>query len=156
MGDNQHFFCDKHKWQAVHKKANFARELTRQFFSFQESKPNLLEAVEQQKKSPDLASENTEGISSSAALLRGVLWQQREKRFSRWKERFFILTSDYLQCFRKGSSKISEMGAFIYRVRLCEVSYYTTLLRLHRGPTETLITLLRPYCDTTETLLRPY
>ena len=56
-------------------------------------------------------------------LLKGVLWQQREKRFSRWKERFFILTNDYLQCFRRGSSKLSEMGSFIFRIRLCEVSF---------------------------------
>lgn len=57
----------------------------------------------------------------SSTILKGVLWQTREKRFSRWKERFFVLTSDYIQCFRKGTSKMSEMGAFIYRVRLCEV-----------------------------------
>ena len=55
--------------------------------------------------------------------LKGVLWQQREKRFSRWKERFFILTNDYLQCFRRGTSKLSEMGTFIFRIRLCEVRF---------------------------------
>ena len=58
---------------------------------------------------------------SASCLLKGVLWQQREKRFSRWKERFFIVTNDYLQCFRRGTSKLSEMGSFIYRIRLCEV-----------------------------------
>jgi hypothetical protein len=66
------------------------------------------------------ASSSSSNVTTTP-LLKGVLWQQREKRFSRWKERFFILTTDYLQCFRRGTSKISEMGAFIYRIRLCEV-----------------------------------
>ena len=60
---------------------------------------------------------------TTTSLLKGVLWQQREKRFSRWKERFFMLTNEYLQCFRKGTSKISEMGGFIYRIRLSEVRF---------------------------------
>ena len=62
----------------------------------------------------------------------GVLWQQREKRFSRWKERFFILTNDYLQCFRRGSSKLSEMGSFIFRIRLCEVSTLSNVKGLYQ------------------------
>ena len=48
---------------------------------------------------------------------KGILWQQKDKFFSRWKERFFILTKDYLQCFKKENSRISEMGAFIMKVR---------------------------------------
>ena len=49
------------------------------------------------------------------------MWQQRDKMFSRWKERFFILTSNYLQCFKKGTSRITEMGGFIFKLRLSEV-----------------------------------
>jgi len=64
---------------------------------------------------------STNSTTNSTTLLKGVLWQQREKRFSRWKERFFILTNDYLQCFRRGTSKLSEMGTFIFRIRLCEI-----------------------------------
>lgn len=42
--------------------------------------------------------------------------------FARWKERFFVLTKDYLQCFRKGSSpKLSEMGAFSFKIRLSDI-----------------------------------
>merc|ERR1712080_329494 len=38
------------------------------------------------------------------------------------KERYFILTSDYLQCFKKGtSSRITEMGEFIFKIKLCDV-----------------------------------
>merc|ERR1711899_295161 len=66
-------------------------------------------------------SQGLEASSITSSLLKGVLWQQREKRFSRWKERFFILTNDYLQCFRRGTSKLSEMGTFIFRIRLCEI-----------------------------------
>ena len=35
-----------------------------------------------------------------------------------------MLTNEYLQCFRKGTSKISEMGGFIYRIRLSEVRFF--------------------------------
>ncbi|XP_040581815.1 uncharacterized protein [Lepeophtheirus salmonis] len=60
-------------------------------------------------------------VNPGSTLKKGLLWQQRDKLFSRWKERFFILTKDYLQCFRRGSSRISEMGAFIFRIKLIEV-----------------------------------
>ena len=36
----------------------------------------------------------------------------------RWKERFFILTKDYMHCFKKDSSKITEMGVFLFKVSL--------------------------------------
>jgi hypothetical protein len=36
--------------------------------------------------------------------------------YFRWKERYFVLTTDYLQCFKKGTSRISEMGTFLYKV----------------------------------------
>jgi len=59
--------------------------------------------------------------ANSPALMRGLLWQQRDRLFSRWKERFFVLTADYLQCFRRSASRITEMGAFIFKIRLSEV-----------------------------------
>ena len=60
--------------------------------------------------------------NSNSQLKKGILWQQRDKIFSRWKEKFFVLTKDYLQCFKKGTSRITEMGGFIYGIRLTEVS----------------------------------
>ena len=48
---------------------------------------------------------------------KGLMWVQQDKLFSRWKERFIILTPDSLQFFKKGTSKISEMGTFIFKVR---------------------------------------
>ena len=64
---------------------------------------------------------------TSSTVLKGVLWQQRDKVFSRWKERYFVLTSDYLQCFKKSSPSVmhsaaSEMGRFIFKLKLTEVS----------------------------------
>ncbi|KAG8263714.1 hypothetical protein J6590_027647 [Homalodisca vitripennis] len=51
------------------------------------------------------------------AIKKGLLWQQRERLFSRWKERYFILTRDYLHCFKRssGTDKISDMGQFIFK-----------------------------------------
>ena len=60
--------------------------------------------------------------TSETTVRKGVLWQQRDKVFSRWKERFFILTPDYLQGFKKSSNAMTEMGRFIFRLKLTEVS----------------------------------
>lgn len=56
-------------------------------------------------------------------MKKGLLWQHRDKLFSRWKERYFILTRDYLLCFKRASSadKISEMGQFLFKVKLVDV-----------------------------------
>lgn len=73
----------------------------------------------------DYNNSNNEVLGST--VLKGVLWQQRDKVFSRWKERYFVLTSDYLQCFKKSSPSVmhsaaSEMGRFIFKLKLTEVS----------------------------------
>merc|ERR1712038_168368 len=60
---------------------------------------------------------------------KGLLWQQKDKFFSRWKERYFILTEDYLQCFKKENSRISEMGSFLTRLRLSDVEEVSLLTR---------------------------
>uniref|UniRef100_A0A182NBI7 PH domain-containing protein n=1 Tax=Anopheles dirus TaxID=7168 RepID=A0A182NBI7_9DIPT len=58
-------------------------------------------------------------------IKRGLLWQQRDRLFSRWKERYFILTRDYLNCFKRAtgsaSEKISDMGQFIFKIKLVDV-----------------------------------
>ena len=50
-----------------------------------------------------------------------------------------MLTRDYLQCFKKGSSRISEMGGFIFKIRLAEVSrvafMYNTVISFARSCT---------------------
>ncbi|CAL8092004.1 unnamed protein product [Orchesella dallaii] len=61
------------------------------------------------------------------AVKKGVLMQQREKLWSRWKERYVILTRDYLNCFRRVANvhrsgvTLSEMGSFIFKLRLADV-----------------------------------
>merc|ERR1711962_873419 len=65
--------------------------------------------------------QHEDGGSATSQLKKGILWQQRDKIFSRWKERFFVLTKDYLQCFKKGTSRITEMGGFIYGIRLSDI-----------------------------------
>ena len=66
----------------------------------------------------DFEDEETKSNSKQTAVKKGLLWQQRDKLFSQWKERYFILTPDYLQCFKKGSSRMTEMGEFIFKVCL--------------------------------------
>ena len=58
----------------------------------------------------------TSGIANDANIKKGLLWQQKDKLFSRWKERFFILTKDYFHCFKKGNTRLTEMGGFIFKV----------------------------------------
>jgi len=52
---------------------------------------------------------------------KGIIWHQRDRLFSRWKERFFILTADYFHCFKKDSSKLSEMGEFLFKLKLTNI-----------------------------------
>jgi len=62
--------------------------------------------------------------NDSTAIRKGVLWQQRDKVFSRWKERFFLLTQDYIQAFKKSTNQMSEMGRFLFKIKLSEVIMY--------------------------------
>lgn len=62
---------------------------------------------------------------SSGPIKRGLLWQQRDRIFSRWKERYFVLTRDYLHCFKRATGsineRISDMGQFIFKIKLVDV-----------------------------------
>lgn len=62
-------------------------------------------------------------LLETTTVKKGLLWQQWDKFFSRWKERYFVLTKDYLACFKK-ESKVgtSEMGGFLYKVNLADVA----------------------------------
>ena len=54
--------------------------------------------------------------AETSTVRKGLLWSQRDRLFSRWKERYFVLTREYLNCFKKGANRISEMGEFLYKV----------------------------------------
>ena len=62
---------------------------------------------------------------------KGLMWVQQDKLFSRWKERFIILTTGYLQIFKKGTSRISDMGAFVSKVGRHSWLVVTSLFLLH-------------------------
>ena len=75
--------------------------------------------------------EETKSNSKQTAVKKGLLWQQRDKLFSQWKERYFILTPDYLQCFKKGSSRMTEMGEFIFKVCYINNPNYKIVVYIH-------------------------
>ena len=90
------------------------------FFFLQQNMVSLISGLNEEA----VLNNGNNNNSAGSQLKKGILWQQRDKIFSRWKERFFVLTNDYLQCFKKGSSRITEMGGFIYGLRLSEVILY--------------------------------
>ena len=55
-------------------------------------------------------------MDKEVIVIKGFLWVQQDKLFSKWKERFTVLTTQYLQFFKKTSSNISEIGAFVMKV----------------------------------------
>ena len=70
-------------------------------------------------RAPSLTESSEQGSSllgSDATIRKGVMWVQQEKLFSRWKERFIILTSSYLHIFKKSTSRLSDMGTFVNKV----------------------------------------
>jgi len=75
------------------------------------------------------------------AVRRGLLWVQEDKLFSRWRERFVVLTTTHLMVHKKAASRISEMGAFIYKVALSTVS--STSLEDRRGYLTLVVTAAR-------------
>ncbi|XP_023327876.1 uncharacterized protein LOC111701003 [Eurytemora carolleeae] len=68
------------------------------------------------------------GVSDpQQAVRKGVLWQQRDRLFSRWKERYIVLTRDYLHCFKRVTNRSSEMGDFIFKVKLVQLEGVTLI-----------------------------
>jgi hypothetical protein len=65
---------------------------------------------------PGMNEASTQFSDKEVIVMKGLLWVQQDKLFSRWKERFIVLTSHYLQFFKKTSSRLSEMGAFMLKV----------------------------------------
>ena len=59
---------------------------------------------------------NASSDSGENMIRKGLMWVQQDKLFSRWKERFIILTTSYLQIFKKGATRFSDMGTFINKV----------------------------------------
>jgi len=54
--------------------------------------------------------------------LRGLLWMNRDKIFSKWKERFFILNSSFLLCFKKEPTIVSDLGCLVFKMALSSIT----------------------------------
>ena len=75
--------------------------------------------------------------ANDSTMKKGLLWQMKDGSFffNRWKERYFILTQDYLTCFKKkaslsrrkkrmmlGSMALSSfMGSYSYKLKLLDI-----------------------------------
>jgi len=90
---------------------------------------------------PGGASDHPVVDHGDSLVKKGLMWVQQDKMFSRWKERFIILTTGYLQIFKKGTSRISDMGTFVSKIRLSDVDSVT--LEDRRGYLTLVITSLR-------------
>ncbi|KAF0311646.1 hypothetical protein FJT64_017591 [Amphibalanus amphitrite] len=67
---------------------------------------------------------DTSASEEDCTLRKGVLWYCRDTLLSRWnwKERYFILTDDYLSCFKKAKGQYSDMGAFLFKLPLASLT----------------------------------
>lgn len=80
--------------------------------------------LDSHKVAPISGQDNFDNGENIFTIKKGILWQQQnydrfhQRLFSRWKKRYFILTTDYLVCFKRSSAKVgrSEMGKFLYKV----------------------------------------
>merc|ERR1712215_468689 len=59
---------------------------------------------------------------SNSILKRGIL--------SRWVQRFFVLTTKFIQCFKVNNNKITRMGKFLFQVKLTDLSELDIFERL--------------------------
>jgi len=88
----------------------------------QNEKLSFKNFVYKSKRHFTLQATEDEGQADTKQVVRkGIIWHQRDRLFSRWKERFFILTADYFHCFKKDCSKLSEMGEFLFKLKLTNI-----------------------------------
>lgn len=59
----------------------------------------------------------------------GVLWQQSDKLFAKWKERYFILTRDHLCCLRKGEAGFL-CGETLSKIKLDDIKSLELITRI--------------------------
>jgi len=74
-------------------------------------------------------------------LLKGMLWQKKDRIFSRWKQRFFILTTKCLHCYEKCPKNTADISSLIFEVQLSSIEkmnltekkgYLTIALAVHK------------------------
>lgn len=94
----------------------------------QNEKLSFKNFVYKSKRHFTLQRDETDAEGDTKQVVRkGILSHQRDKLFSRWKERFFILTKDYFHCFKKDCSKLSEMGEFLFKLKLTNIDAVSLL-----------------------------
>ena len=62
--------------------------------------------------------------SSNCAIMRGLMWIHQEKMFSKWKEKFLVVTKDYIQIYKKGSVEGTQMGDFQFQVGSSNIVFF--------------------------------
>ena len=70
------------------------------------------EEWEEQLFSLPVTAEELEKRNQSIPLLKGKFWHRKDRIFSRWKERFFILTAKSLDCYDKCPLRSIEAPLF--------------------------------------------
>ncbi|CAG0893597.1 unnamed protein product [Cyprideis torosa] len=59
---------------------------------------------------------------ASTVIKKGVLLTQKDRILSRWRERYWMLTRDYLSCFKKnGKTPGFEMGPLLFKLNLVDL-----------------------------------
>ena len=59
-----------------------------------------------------VTTEEFERRNDKIPLLKGMVWQKKDRIFSRWKERFFVLTAKHLHCYEKCPVNSTEAPVF--------------------------------------------
>ncbi|XP_043206262.1 uncharacterized protein LOC122372770 isoform X1 [Amphibalanus amphitrite] len=75
------------------------------------------------RQSREMSPNVQEKSEDACTLKKGVIWYCKDTLLSRWnwKERYFILTKDYLSCFKKAKSQYSDMGGFLFKLPLASL-----------------------------------
>ena len=94
--------------------------------------------IQEETTTPKITMESSRNEGSlntnDSTMKKGLLWQMKDGSFffNRWKERYFILTQDYLTCFKKKTSSLrkkklgsialsSFMGSYSYKLKLLDI-----------------------------------
>ena len=65
---------------------------------------------------PEKKDEYSDTIDRKEASKKGILWQQTDKIFSTWQERFFVLTENSLYSFSRETNKINDLKKAVSKV----------------------------------------
>eukprot|EP00092_Neocalanus_flemingeri_P054509 GFUD01064205.1.p1 GENE.GFUD01064205.1~~GFUD01064205.1.p1 ORF type:complete len:220 (+),score=60.04 GFUD01064205.1:88-747(+) len=58
---------------------------------------------------------------------KGILWQQTDRIFSFWQERFFVLTENSLYSFSRENKKLEKLEKAVSKIKLSDMSYVSLM-----------------------------